>query len=331
MATTLTGPESRTYTAGTGGCLLRHACIALSLVLAASLAGVEAAEAQAAERAMIVSVLDDDGAPVTDLGAADFEIREDDAAREVLRVEPAGGGRQIAVLIDTSEAAVRATSDFRRGLSAFVDGMHEDNQIAIVSFGGPPRILVQATSDIERLRSGIDRVFPQTGQAAYMLDAMYEVSEGFTRRGSDRPVMVVVTSEGIDYSNRRSRDVLERIDESGAAVYTLSVEARRAAFGIGQPTSDFGGGFDARQQQAERDRVLARGTADSGGSHRDLLASSAVARAMQDIVAELRHQYLVVYSRPDALIPPEQVRVSVDRPGLTARGVLLKSQQTRNR
>lgn len=300
-------------------------------MLAASIAGVDTAAAQAVERTMIVSVLDDDGAPVTGLDAADFEIREDDAAREVLRIEPAGAGRQIAVLVDTSEAAVRATSDFRRGLSAFVDGMHGDNQITIVSFGGPPRILVETTSDIERLRSGIDRVFPQTGQAAYMLDAMYEVSEGFTRRGADRPVMVVVTSEDTDYSNRRSRDVLERIDESGAAVYTLSVEARRAAFGFGQPAGGFGDRFAARERQAERDRVLARGTADSGGSHRDLLASSAVERAMQDIVAELRNQYVVVYSRPDSLIPPEEVRVSVDRPGLTARGILLKSQATRNR
>ena len=310
---------------------LRHACITLSLALAASVAGVAAAGAQSAERIMIVSVLDDDGAPVRDLEAADFDIREDDAAREVLRVGPAGAGRQIAILVDTSEAAVRAASDFRRGLSAFVDGMHGDNQISIISFGGPPRILVQTTSDAERLREGIGRVFPQSGQAAYMLDAVYEVAEGFTRRGADRPVMVVVTSEGTDYSNRRGRQVLDRIDESGAAVYTLSVEARRAAFAIGQAAGGFGGGFDARQQEFERDLVLARGTADSGGSHRDLLASSAVERAMRGIVAELRNQYLVVYSRPDSLIPPEEVRVSVDRPGLTARGILLRSPDTRNR
>jgi VWFA-related protein len=310
---------------------LRHACITLSLALAASVAGVAAAEAQSAERIMIVSVLDDDGAPVRDLDAADFDIREDDAAREVLRVEPAGAGRQIAILVDTSEAAVRAASDFRRGLSAFVDGMHGDNQISIISFGGPPRILVQTTSDAERLREGIGRVFPQSGQAAYMLDAVYEVAEGFTRRGADRPVMVVVTTEGTDYSNRGGRQVLDRIDESGAAVYTLSVEARRRPFGIGQIAGGFGGGVDLRQQEFERDLVLARGTANSGGSRRDLAASSAIERAMRELVAELRNQYLVVYSRPASLIPPEDVRVSVDRAGLTARGTLLKSDETRNR
>ena len=280
---------------------------------------------------MIVSVVDGDRAPVTGLEAADFEIREDDAAREVLRVEPAGGNRQIAILVDTSEAAGRMTTDLRRGLTAFVEDMHADNQVTIIGFGGPPRILVETTSDVERLRDGIGRVFPQSGQAAYLLDAMYEVAEGFTRRGADRPVMVAMTAEGLDYSNRRGRQVLDRIDESGAAVYTLSVEARRRPFGIGQIAGGFGGGVDLRQQEFERDLVLARGTSNSGGSRRDLAASSAIERAMRELVAELRNQYLVVYSRPASLIPPEDVRVSVDRAGLTARGILLKSDETRNR
>ena len=311
--------------------LLRHARLVSSLALAASLAAVAAAEAQSAERLMIVSVLDGGGAPVTNLGPADFEIREDGAAREVLRVDSAVAGRQIAVLVDTSEAAVRAASDFRRGLSAFVDAMQGDNRISIISFGGPPRILAPSTSDGERLREGVGRIFPQSGQAAYMLDAVYEVAEGFDRRGADRPVMVVLTTEGADYSNRGARQVLERIDESGAAVYTLSVEARRAAFGIGRSTGGFGGGFDTRQQEIERDLVLARGTADTGGRHRDLLASSAVERAMLDLAAELRNQYLVAYSRPDSLVPPEEVTVTVGRSGLTARGIVLSSQDNRNR
>ena len=311
--------------------LLRHAFPMLALAVAASLAGAAPAAAQSVERSMVVSVLDDDGAPVEGLEAAAFEIREDDAAREVLYVEPAGGNRQIAILVDTSEAALRMVSDFRRGLAAFVDGMREGNRISLISFGGPPRILVETTDDAERLQGGIDRVFPQTGQAAYMLDAIHEVSQGFVRRRAERPVLVVLTAEGLDYSNRQSRDVLERIGESGAALYTLSVEARRSAFGTQGAFGGLPGGVDLGRQRFERDRVLARGTAETGGRHRDLLASSAVERAMRELVAELRNQYLVVYARPDLLIPPEEVRVSVDRPGLTARGTLLPDNEIRIR
>lgn len=300
----------------------------LAFVLAASLAGGEAA-AQTVERRLLVSVLDGDGAPVTGLPEADFAVREDDAAREILRVEPAAGGRQIAVLVDTSEAAMRMVSDLRRGLSAFVDGMREGNRISIISFGGPPRILVETTGDPERLREGIERVFPQGGQAAYMLDALHEVSQGFTRRRAERPVIVALTTEGLDYSNRQSRGVLERIGKSGAALYVLSVEARRgfasqAAFG------GIAGGVDLGRQVFERDRVLA-GAEETGGRHRDLLASSGLERALQELAAELRNQYLVVYARPDRLVPPEEVRVSVDRPGLTARGTLLRDYEALDR
>ena len=312
---------------------LRHVFRMVGLALAAALAAAAAAHAQSIERRMVVSVLDGDGAPVTDLRAADFTIREDDAAREILHVEPAGANRQIAILVDTSEAALRMVSDFRRGLSTFVGEMRDGNTLSLISFGGPPRILIETTDDAERLQGGIDRVFPQTGQAAYMLDAIHEVSQGFVRRRAERPIVVVLTAEGLDYSNRRSRDVLDGLGESGAALYTLSVEARRNAFAtpgaFGGAFGGLPGGVDLGRQEFERDRVLARGTAETGGRHRDLLASSAVERAMQELAAELRNQYLVVYARPDLLIPPEEVRVSVDRPGLTARGTLLPDNEIR--
>ena len=58
---------------------------------------------------MYVSVLNDAGAPVADLGPADFVIREDNAAREVLKVVPAEEPMQIAVLVGHA-ARRRATT-----------------------------------------------------------------------------------------------------------------------------------------------------------------------------------------------------------------------------
>ena len=56
---------------------------------------------------MYVSVLDKAGAPVPDLGPADFIVREDNVAREVLRVAPATDPMQIAILVDNSQAAAQ--------------------------------------------------------------------------------------------------------------------------------------------------------------------------------------------------------------------------------
>ena len=292
------------------------AAAAVAVALAVAGGGVRA---QSVERRMIVTVLDGDDNPVGNLAPRDLVVREDGAAREVLRVEPAGAERQIAVLVDTSEAAARATRDFRAGLSAFFEAMHEGNEISLIGFGGPPRILVGSTGSLSRLQDGLGDVFGFAGSAAYLLDAMAQAAEGFTRREAARPILMALTTEGVDYSNVRAREVFERVRESGAAVYTLLVAGR------GRARVD-PGLLDARRQQEEMERnlVLERGPRDSGGRSEIVLTSIAVENALLGFATELRNQFLVTYARPDALIPPERIEVASNRAGLTARGTPLK-------
>ena len=277
-------------------------------------------DAQPNQRHMIVSVVDGDGTPVTGLNTTDFEIREDGVSREVLRVEPAGAERQIAILVDTSQAASSAVSSFRRGLTTFVDGMQQGNVISLITFGGPPRIRVESTDDAARLRDSIDGLFAFPDQAAYLLDAINQTADGFARRNASRPIILALTTEGVDYSNSDARRVLEQIDEIGASLYTLSLRVGRNAF---LPSSSISS-IELRNQQVERDLLFGKGPSDSGGRHRDLLADLAIEPALEDIVTELRNQYLVVYSRPDALIPPEEIKINPTRQGLTARGTPLR-------
>ncbi|MCY4075637.1 MAG: hypothetical protein OXH04_09450 [Acidobacteria bacterium] len=292
------------------------AATTVAVAFAVAVGGVRA---QSVERRMIVTVLDGDDNPVGNLAPRDLVVREDGAAREVLRVEPAGAERQIAVLVDTSEAAARATRDFRAGLSAFFEAMHEGNEISLISFGGPPRILVGSTGSLSRLQDGLGDVFGFAGSAAYLLDAMAQAAEGFARREAARPILLALTTEGVDYSNVRAREVLERVRESGAAVYTLLVAGR------GRARVD-PGLLDARRQQEEMERnlVLERGPRDSGGRSEIVLTSIAVENALLEFATELRSQFVVTYARPGALIPPERIEVAVNRAGLTARGTPLK-------
>ena len=43
-------------------------------------------------------------------------------------------------------------------------------------------------------------------------------------------------------------------------------------------------------------------------------------QAMQDLANDLRNQYVIVYSRPNSLIPPDRIEVEVNREGVDARG-----------
>src|SRR6266536_1852977 len=72
--------------------------------------------AQAVQRSIYTSALDQSGEPVPNLGPADFVVREDKVAREILNVVPATDPMQIALLVDNSQASDPFIRDYREAL-----------------------------------------------------------------------------------------------------------------------------------------------------------------------------------------------------------------------
>ena len=72
-------------------------------------------------------------------------------------------------------------------------------------------------------------------------------------------------------------------------------------------------------EMRNRNIVLAEGTERTGGRRDQLLAESSIVEALPRLADELLNQYVVTYGRPETLIPPEKVQVSVSRPGVTVR------------
>jgi hypothetical protein len=213
------------------------------------------------------------------------------------------------LLIDDSEAARDATSDLRKGLETFVARMHAGNEIALVTIGDRPTILVDYTKKLEELKNGIGRLFPRQSSGAYLLDAIGEVAAGFIKREAARPVILAVITEGTEFSNRHYEPVLEDLRRSGASLHALVL-----------------GTVQGRQTDEVRNRniVLDRGTSLTGGRRDTLLASMAFPTRLEQVAEELSNQYRIVYARPQSLIPPDRTEVTAARPGLHARGVPVK-------
>ncbi len=299
-------------TALTWGWRRAPALVGRLLLVTAMTALGTAAAAQEGERIVWVSVLDDAGLPVAGLGPGDFVVEEDGEAREVLRVAPASTAMQVAVLVDTSSAAQSVIPDMRDGLGALVAELHEDHEIALVAFGQRPQILVESTHQLERLEDGIGQVFAFPNSAAYLLDALVETANGFERRESPRPVIVVVATDGIDYSNRDARQAVDALREAGVATHVLLLRDNANLALRNEPSL-----ADALR---ERDLALAQGPDRTGGRRRDLLMGRAFVDALEELAVMLSSQYEVVYSRPARLIPPEEITVRMRRDELTAFG-----------
>ncbi len=273
--------------------------------------------AQAIQRAMYVSALTDAGVPIPNLGPSDFVVREDKMAREVLKVEPAAATMQIAVIVDTSQAARDDVPHMRTALPGFVaalTGADPRNEVALIAIGERPTVFTNYTFSQLELKKGIDRIWSARGSGAYLLDGIIEVCEGFKKRSAQRPVIVAIVSEGPDLGNRQYDQVLDPLRATGAAFHVIT---------IGPPSSS------VSDEARNRNMVIDQGPTQTGGRREELLTPMALEGKLKLLADELTHQYKVTYARPQSLIPPETVTVAAAKPGMTVRGTLINEDKAR--
>ena len=278
---------------------------ATGLLILAMLLPANPAWAQATERTIYASVVDKNDAPVTGLAANEFVVREDDVAREVLRVLPATEPMHIALLVDTSQAMEEHMLDVRNALRSFFKRMGGKHDIALIGLGERPTVLLDYTRDAARLEKAVGSVFSRSGSGTYILDGIVESSNGLRRRKATRPHIIVYAARGPEFSERYHQSVIDALRESGATLHTLTLNRPGAA-------------MSTREEQ-ELAKAIADGTRMTGGRRDDLLTPMALSDRLESLANELENQYQVVYARPSRLVPPKTVEVTVKRPSVTIR------------
>jgi len=290
---------------------MRISLIRQLVLVAALLAGVVSlsisprAAQSSREGTMFVSAVDRQGEPVSGLGPEAFTIREDGVKREVLRVSPAHEPIDIAILVDNSTAASDDIVFLRNSLSKFVTTMAAGNHVAVIALADRPTILVDYTDDAKRLSDAVGGLFPMTQSGMTLLDGIYETTRGLARRETPRAVIVPVVTDGIEFTNRYSKDIVAALLDVDAALHMVTI-----------------GQFYHAEDHSTRERsfLLDEGPRESGGQRISLLSPHGLDAALQRLARELSAQYKVVYGRPESLIAPERAEVSSARAGVTMRG-----------
>jgi hypothetical protein len=279
-----------------------------SLVFAcAAFAALPQAQQQPAgarSRNVYVSVVDSKGVAAPGLTATDFSVREDGAAREVTNAVPATEPLSVMLLVDDSQAATAAIPYLRDGITHFITLMQGKGKVGIVTVGERPTSMLESTDDVAAQKKAIGRLFARPGSGAYLLDGIVEVSKGVQKRNTQRAHLIALTIEGVEFSNLQHDAVLKELLASGATLHVLTIGTSA------EPLSD---------EMRNRSVVIADGTERTGGRREQLLTPMAIDDQLTRLAGELSNQYLVTYGRPESLIQPEKLQVSVKKPGLTAR------------
>jgi hypothetical protein len=286
----------------------------VSTAFVLAVASLPALATQGRERIAYVSLIDaKTQAPVADATADSVVIREDGTRREVLRIAPATSPLPIAIVVDNSQAMASNISDLRKALTTFLKTVDGLGPIAIFTVGDRPTVHQEYTTASATLMDAASRLFHAPSSGATLLDTLADVSRGLSKRESDRAAIVVVTGEYTEFGNLHYSEVLDRLRDSEAMMYTIVLV---------NPN-----GSTATDEARNRATVLDRGPRESGGMRIDVLTSMAMEAQLKVFGEMLKSQYRVTYSRPESLIPPERTQISAAKSRLEAYGAPARGQR----
>jgi hypothetical protein len=263
-----------------------------TLVVPVLVLGAIATAPQASRtRTIYVSVTEKNGTPVTDLTAADFELKVGGKVQQVTAAQLTKVPLRMALIVaDGGTGAVQYPA------ATFVQRLQEVGEFAIVSVVEQPEKLVNFTTDMDALAAGFKRLGPRTGKPSrgQVMEALSETVKDVGQNGK-RSVIVVLTVGGAGSSSLRADVVREDLRKSGTTLYVL------APPGTGTGASDL-------------DVVLNDGSRESGGRTEQVSGPNLV-KAAEQICQELLNQYELSFAG-EGLKPGDKLELLSKRKGV---------------
>ncbi len=255
-----------------------------------------------------VNVADEHGAPIGDLGKADFAISEDGKGQTIAVFEKESATPlSIVLAIDGSESVLRNERLEREAAKRFVRALLRDqDELDLMEFSDSVREIVSFTNDRKRIENGLGELERGTDTALY--DAVYLGSQRLAQTRNDagrRRVMVLITDGG-DTKNKSSyKQAVEQAQRAGAMLYSIIIVP--IAADAGRNT----GGEHALITMSE----------DTGGKYYYVEDPSDLVRAFARVSDDLRTQYVIGYYAPrgDRDTSFRKIKVKLTDPALAAR------------
>lgn len=264
-----------------------------NLVATSRTAAVEFAEAVDVDVIQITAVVTDgDGRFVSGLKSGDFKVFDDDKPQVLTNFASENIPLELVVALDVSGSMVDALPSVKRHATDFLAQLRPSDQVTLLAFNDNIITPARRSTDQAARAKAIARLAPWGGTALY--DAIVHALDLLGRQSGRRAL--VVFSDGEDQSsNTPIATVLKRAEASDATIYMIGQgRALRAS---------------ALQQLMKQLAAGSGGRAFFSGEEAKLEA------IFQDIIEDLRHQYLLGYAAPDNARSGELHRIRVEVPG----------------
>jgi hypothetical protein len=269
-----------------------------------------AQNAAAVSRTIYVSATNEFGAPVTNLTAADFTVKEGGRERPI-ELERSREHLIAAVVIDELLAGDNAV---RHGLLVFLQRLQETAHVALYLAGRRTELRVNYTGDFGRHLAGVNALPRRPQYPGRMVEAIFEVAEA-QKTIEGRRVIVAIAPTIPETRTVTAEGVLERLRDSGAVMHaaTVSIQTTVARFEE-NPASRLENGD--LTDEIERDRLLGEGPKQSGGLRITSPGLDVLPAALEKILGALRNEYIVSYELPPGTKSDGRISIAAKRKGL---------------
>jgi VWFA-related protein len=281
-------------------------------------ARVETAAQADVLRRVNLSVADKNGRAINNLKAEDFNLLENNQAREIVNVEPANAPFNLVLLLDVSGSVEERIDFIRKAARNFVNTVDSNDKLAIISFRDDVQVVSDLTSDKIALSQSLDTFDAGGGTALY--DSIAYVLADTLRPLKGERTAIVILSDGDD--NRSFipfEPLLGAIQESGALVYPLYVPSglipQNGQPVINQTLDPLRTKYLMLTTKAETE---AKQLAEvSGGVYFPIRRLEDLQAAYEDIITQLRKAYSITYHSKTAA--QSSLRIQVKREGAFVR------------
>jgi hypothetical protein len=273
-------------------------------VLAASMLAPPAV-IEAAERTVYVTVVDGNGAAVTDLTAADLVVKEGGKDREIVKAGPASAKMRLTIAV---EERLMADAAVRQAMFAFMKRVIDKAEIRLVTIGLRNNTAADYTSALDVLVAGINKLTLNPRPESQVAEGVNEVASELIAARPERSALVVLAFSG-GQAGVDPRSVLEKVRQSGVTMSAVTLAGG---------TTDSSSAASLAEQSG-REQVLGDGPKQSGGRRLEVPSTGAFPQALQQIANDLLAQYAITYTLPEGVKPDKRFSISSKRRGVTLR------------
>ena len=254
---------------------------------------------------LLVTVRDESGGPMGDLTREDFQILDRGEPQDIAVFERrTNRPLSVVMLVDASlstaiELQFERDSAARFAKNLLGEGSQPGDRIAVMKFSEGVELLADFSRSGENVRRAMNRVKPESGTSMY--DAVVLGAEELERR-EGRRVLVIITDGGETTSYSSFLDAVKSAHAADAVIYGLIVTPIKSDAGRNT------GGENALKMFA----------ANTGGKSFFGSEEAELDQAFDEIIQNLRMQYMLGYYPPEHDDPRSQfrdVKVNVTAPG----------------